>query len=69
MKQITTEIFIEVEETLVIREIEPKTKAVRDPSDAQTICGNCGQIIRDPQVLNNGEVCLESVVGRAKHVK
>jgi hypothetical protein len=69
MKQITTEIFIEVEETLVVRAIEPKTRSDGDSPGAQTICGHCGQIIGDPKVLDGGDVCLESVVGRAKHVR
>lgn len=52
MKQVTTEILIEVEETLVVRQVEPKTKAVRDPTGAQTICGSCGHVIRYPEVIN-----------------
>ncbi|MEO6391968.1 MAG: hypothetical protein ABIP75_08965 [Pyrinomonadaceae bacterium] len=60
MKQITTEIFIEVEETLVVRSIEPKTKSGGYPPGTQTICGHCGQIIRDPQVLNNGDGSLKA---------
>ena len=46
MKRTITEIFIEVEETVAVRLSEQKNLARAADDDEETICPQCGQVIR-----------------------
>ncbi|MDQ3749600.1 MAG: hypothetical protein M3367_11420 [Acidobacteriota bacterium] len=56
MKRITTEIFVEVEETLLVRQTEKTAgDANAAPMEEIQICPNCGQAIYKSENLKTRE--------------